>query len=215
MAKKLSTSSESKVRTRNWTFILYPESSPENWRDLINEHHIEWVEGPLHDKDFNPTGEKKKPHRHILLLFGGVKTYEQVLSVIEPLNGTIPQKVQNTKSLVRYMAHLDNPEKVQYLLSDIKAYGGVDLSDLLSLSKSERYSLIREMISFINQHNIIEYEDFVTYAAEEHFQDWFPLLCDSCSYVIGQFIKSKRHKRQYAMHDSSLNVCSETGEIID
>ena len=76
--------------------------------------HIEWVESPLHDKDLNASGEAKKPHIHILLLFGGVKSYEQVKEITDSLNCPIPQRCHNARALVRYMAHLDNPEKHQY-----------------------------------------------------------------------------------------------------
>ncbi|HDT7711324.1 TPA: replication protein, partial [Enterococcus faecium] len=46
-------------RTRNWTFVVYPESAPENWREFLDELHVPWVESPLHDKDVNPDGELK------------------------------------------------------------------------------------------------------------------------------------------------------------
>ena len=48
------------VRARTWTFILYPESAPENWRYILDGYHIPWVESPLHDKDVNPDGTVKK-----------------------------------------------------------------------------------------------------------------------------------------------------------
>ena len=72
-------------RTRTWTFILYPESVPDNWRETLNDLFIEWVESPLHDKDVNPDGEIKKPHWHILLIFPSVKTYEQVSKITDML----------------------------------------------------------------------------------------------------------------------------------
>lgn len=53
-----------------WTFIVYPESAPENWRSLLDDLHVPWVEGPLHDKDTNPDGTPKKPHWHCLMDFG-------------------------------------------------------------------------------------------------------------------------------------------------
>jgi len=198
-------------RTRNWTFLVYPDSSPENWRDILDEEHLEWVESPIHDKDLNPTGEVKKPHWHVLILFGGVKTYEQVLEVLKPLNCTIPQKVQNAKSLIRYFAHLDNPDKAQYRLSDVIAHGGVDVLDLLAPTKSQRYSLLRDMFDYIEEHNLTEYKDFVNYARIHHYDDWWPLICDNSTYLLTSFIKSQRHSKQSG---SALRVCSETGEII-
>lgn len=60
-------------RCRNWTIVLYPESVPDNWRDILDDLHIEWIESPLHDRDINANGELKKPHWHILLMFGRCK----------------------------------------------------------------------------------------------------------------------------------------------
>ena len=55
------------ARVKVWTFIVYPESVKENWREILDEMHIQWVESPLHDKDLNATGEAKKAHRHIMV----------------------------------------------------------------------------------------------------------------------------------------------------
>ena len=181
-------------RTRNWTFVLYEDSAPDNWRALLDELHIEWVESPWHDKDLNADGQPKKKHKHILLLFGGVKSYEQVLEVTSSLNSPIPQRVHNAKAMVRYMAHLDNPEKAQYNPFEIVSHGGVDIAELLRPSSSERYSLIREMIEFVKGNDIDEFQDLLDYAASERYDDWFPLLCDNSAYVVGQYIKSKRNR---------------------
>lgn len=181
-------------RTRNWTVVVYPESAPENWRELLDDLHIEWVESPLHEFDTNATGEVKKPHWHILLLFGGVKSYEQVCEVVKPLCCPIPERCHNAKAMVRYMAHLDNPEKFRYSVGDIKAHGGVDIAELLRPSSSERYTLIDEMAEHIMLHRITEFQDLFDYARKEKFDTWFPLLCDNSAYVIGQYIKSQRHR---------------------
>ena len=182
-------------RTRNWTFVLYEDSAPDNWRDILDDLHIEWIESPWHDKDVNADGEPKKKHKHITLLFGGVKSYEQVKEVTDKLNSPIPQRCHNVKAMVRYMAHLDNPEKAQYSVSDIKAHGGVDLAELLRPSSSERYTLLREMIDYVRSAGVTEFQDLVDYASSERFDDWFPLLCDNSSYFIGQYIKSQRHRK--------------------
>lgn len=185
----------SNVRTRNWTIIIYPDSAPENWRDIIDEEHIEWVESPLHEKDINPDGTPKKAHYHILLLFGGVKSYEQVLDFIQPLNCPIPKRVHNARALVRYMAHLDHPDKEQYNVSKIVAHGGVDIYELLKANSSEKYTIIKEMITFIKDYNIDEFQDLVDYAIENHYDDWFPIIADSSTILLNQYIKSVRHRK--------------------
>ena len=181
-------------RTRNWTCVVYPESAPNNWRDFIDELHIEWVESPLHDRDFNADGEPKKPHWHVILLYDCVKTFEQVKGLTDKLNAPIPQKCGGVKGLVRYMAHLDNPEKAQYSIGDIVGHGGVDIASLLKPSSSERYQLIAEMMDFVQEQNILEMEDLLIFARHNRFDDWFPLLCDNSAYIMGAFLKSRRHR---------------------
>jgi len=180
-------------RTRTWTFILYPESAPTNWRDILNDLFIEWIESPLHDKDVNPDGELKKPHWHILLIFPSVKTYEQIVEVTNMVQAPSPQKAMSAKGVVRYMLHLDKPEKFQYDKSEIKGYGGGDLNELLRPTSSDRYELIKEMILFIRENDIKEMKDLLDYAIEARFDDWFPLLSDNSAYIVGQYIKSNRH----------------------
>lgn len=194
MAGTKSSGNQSK-RTLNWCIVVYPDSAPANWRDILDDLHIEWVESPLHDMDVNPgTGELKKPHWHVLLLFGSVKTYEQVCEVIAPLNCPIPQRCFSVKGNIRYMIHLDNPDKYQYDQAGIVAHGGYDIADAFKPSASERYTIIRDMCAFVRANDICEFQDLVDYAMEQHFDDWFPLLCDSCAYVVGQYIKSQRHR---------------------
>ena len=190
MAEKKSTDN----RSRNWTFVLYEDSAPDTWRQVLDDMHIEWVESPWHDKDINADGQPKKKHKHILLLFAGKKSYEQIKEITDVLNQPIPQRCHNAKAMVRYMAHLDNPEKAQYDPAGIIPHGGVDLAELLRPSCSERYTLIREMIDYIRSAGVTEFQDLVDYASSERFDDWFPLLCDNSSYFIGQYIKSQRHR---------------------
>ena len=181
-------------RHRNWAVVVYPDSAPDNWRDMLDDLHIEWVESPLHEFDVNPTGECKKAHWHILLMFGGVKTYDQVREVLEPLKCPRPEPCLSLKGAVRYMAHLDNPEKFQYAASEIKAHGGVDLAELLRPSASDRYAAINEMCDYIKATGITEFQDLMDYARTEKFDSWFPLLCDNSAFVVAQYIKSQRHR---------------------
>lgn len=196
------------TRALGWSCIVYPESAPDNWRDILDDLHLEWIESPLHDQDLNATGELKKAHWHVLILFGSVKSYDQVKELTEALNCPSPQKCHNSRALVRYMAHIDNPDKAQYNVSDIVGHGGVDISELLKPSSSKRYSLIREMIEFVKSAEIIEYQDLMDYAAENRFDDWFPLLCDNSTIVINSYIKSSRHRKKRTKDFG-------TGEIIE
>lgn len=193
MAKSKSSNSKKDERTRNWTFVVYPESAPENWRELIDELHVPWVESPLHDKDINPNGELKKAHWHVMLMFSSNKSYSQIREITMKLRSPNPQKVANAKGMIRYFAHLDNPEKHQYKKSDIIAHGGAEISSYLAVSTVERYALINEMMEFIDSQGIIEMKNLLDYARKNRFEDWFPLLCDNSAYIMDAYIKSNRH----------------------
>lgn len=104
-------------RTRSYACVLYPESAPENWRDILSDFHIPCLISPLHDKDVNPTGEKKKAHYHVLLLFDSVKSETQAREIFEAFGGVGCEKVNSVRGYARYLCHLDNPEKVQLLLA--------------------------------------------------------------------------------------------------
>lgn len=182
-------------RTRVWSAIVYPESAPADWRQLLDDEHIEWAESPLHEFDVNETtGEVKKPHWHIVLSFDGPKSYEQVVELLAPLNCPIPLKCHSLKGAVRYFAHLDNPEKYQYSTAAIVGHGGFDVAAALAPTSARRYELIRDMQAWCFQSNCNEFCDLMDYAAREHFDDWYPLLCDSCAFVMSQFLRSRRSK---------------------
>lgn len=205
MAKK---AEQKEVRTRTWTGVVYPESAPENWRELINEMHFPWVESPLHDKDKTAAGDVKKPHYHILFMFDGVKSYEQVKAIMDAVKGPIPERCHNAKALVRYMAHLDDPNKAQYSVSDIVAHGGADLAEMLRPSSSERYTIIAEMIMFIKDNRVTEFQDLMDHAMMNERDRWWPALCDNSAVIVDKYIKSQRHRQ-------TPRVDHETGEIIE
>lgn len=181
------------TRTRNWTFFVYPDSAPANWREILNELHVPWIESPLHDKDVDANGELKKPHWHVLLMFSSKKSYQQILEITGQLNAPNPQKCTNIKGMVRYFAHLDNPEKFQYDKSEIIGHSGADVATYLSATTKERYELINEMMEFANASNITEMKDLLNYARINRFEDWFPLLCDNSAYIVEMFVKSNRY----------------------
>jgi hypothetical protein len=192
MSEKKSTGEK---RSSNWNFILYPESAPANWRELIDETHIEWVESPLHDKDVNEeNSEIKKAHYHITLLFPSLKSFEQVKELTDSVNAPIPVKCQSVKGSIRYMAHKDNPEKFQYNWGDIKCHGGVDLSSLCAPTATERLEIQSEIIKYIRENGIMEFYDIVNYAEDNGLADWKNVLLNYSTMAINAYIKSQRHK---------------------
>lgn len=183
-------------RSRNWNFVLYPESAPEGWRELIDETRIEWVCSPLHDMDVDPTGEPKKAHYHVTLLYPSLKSYDQVKDLVcEQLGQPIPIPCQSVKGSIRYMVHKDNPDKHQYNWNDIKCYGGADLDALCAPTHTERMIIQREILDFIRDNNITEFSDIVEIAMDAGYDDWVNILFNYSTMSISTYIRSRRYKQ--------------------
>ena len=182
-------------RSRNWVVIVYPESAPNDWREILDNMHIQWIESPLHDKDVNPDGTVKKSHWHVVLAFGSKKSYKQVKEITDKLNSPIPQKVHNMKGQVRYLVHLDNPEKYQYPVEQVIAHGGIDVDKYFKATSGQRYDMIGEMIDYVRENNIVEMKDLIDYARVNRFDDWFPLLCDNSLIIMDAYIRSNRNSQ--------------------
>lgn len=198
-----------KKRTRNWATVVYPESAPENWKSALQEQCIPAFISPLHDNDLNTNGELKKGHFHVMLLFDGVKTQEQVQEIFTLIGGVGIEPVNCVRAYARYLCHLDNPEKAQYDIKDVLSYSGADYSTIISLA-SDKYSAIGEMIEFCIQNGIDSYAELLMYSKNNRF-DWFKVLCDNGTVTIVQFLKSRYwevHKyikeRWHKERDSSI-----------
>lgn len=190
------------TRARAWTFIVYPDSAPEFWELIIDDLHLEWACSPLHNRDLNPTGEQKKPHWHVLLLFTNVKSFEQISELSELVNGTAPQKCHNVKSLIRYFCHLDNPEKAPYEWNEIRCFGGIDINDLNKPSSAQLWTYISEIQQFIDDNKITEFSDLSRYARINRSDDWFPVLCHGqTATVIRYYLLSYRHSMKKGKED--------------
>lgn len=219
-------------RTRNWAVIFYPEDLPDGWDALLDETGVQWVESPLHDKDVNADGNPKKPHKHGLLMFDAVKSENQVRKFLQGLYGASeesivgvasPRMAQSRGGMVRYMAHLDNPEKAQYDVAEIIGHNGADISGLLRYSATETREMIIAMEEYIEENGITELSDFSA-AIRYDFPEWHTLLSTKMTVYFNGFIRSRRHKLekkrndQKGIWDEFMNefspVCDELGVVV-
>lgn len=185
-----------RVESRNWVFVLYPESLPGDWLDILVG--VRGVLSPLHDKDTNPDGTIKKAHYHLLLTFEGNKSNIQMEELAKQLNCPSPQVCKSVRAQVRYFMHLDNPEKVQYSKQDYRPIGGFDLDTYLAKSLSEKAEeervFVADMLKIIAEYDILEYEDLLLYVMQERAEDY--QLFKANSFVLANTLKSRRHRRQ-------------------
>lgn len=74
----------------------------------------------IHNKDYNDNGELKKEHIHVLMRFNK-KISTNRLSKIFCISDTIIFKLENLSLCLRYMTHIDYPNKYQYDVNDIQS----------------------------------------------------------------------------------------------
>lgn len=145
------------VKKRNWAFVLYPESAPQDWVDQLKQSGLKCAVSPLHDRDTNPTGEAKKAHYHVIVCYDGPTTYNNVKGLTDRLNQPIPQPLEQVKGYYRYLTHQDNPEKAQYSSADIQTLNGFDIREYVELSRSDVIRLMKEVQQLIRDNGLTEY----------------------------------------------------------
>ena len=185
------------MKGRNWAFVMYPESMPENWFEILEETGLPYAISPLHDKDVNPTGEVKKPHYHVICQYANTTTAKNVReNVCSKVNGTIPIKLESIKGMYRYHLHLDNPEKYQYDDRDRIFINGFDVSNVNALTQTEIQKIKKEIVNIIIDNDILEYSDLLSLLLENDLNNMF-IVASSHTIFFNTFITSRRNKIKF------------------
>ena len=181
------------VKKRNWAFVLYPESAPVDWRDLLQKTGLQCAVSPLHDRDLNPDGEPKKAHFHVIICYSGPTSFNVVKALTDSLCCPIPQALEQVRGYYRYFTHKDNPEKFQYQESEISTINGFSIMDFVELSKSEVLSIKRELQSLIRSADILEYSDLMDLLQDsDMIQQYDVASCNT--YFFEKYISCRRNK---------------------
>lgn len=203
-----------KERFRNWSFLQYEDSAPANWRESLSALMVPWIESPLHDADVNADGSAKKPHRHIVMSFPTMKSLNQVQEISNLVSGVLPVPVQSMIGMIRYLGHLDNPDKVQYSISDCVSYCGFDPDKYLQMAGRDKRIILREMMDYIMVNEIDSFAEFALYCSADRFDDWFPVITDKNTLFLKEFIKSYAYKHYKRDSAGNLVTDPETGELV-
>lgn len=179
-------------RSNKWAFLMYQESSPENYLEILESLRVPFVLSPWHDKDINSeTGEIKKSHKHGALYFDSLKSYSQVSELISnKLNG--PSHVEivlSPKGMFNYFTHADNPDKTLYNVEDIESGCGFEIDKFLLEQNSDNF--MNEVIDIIEENNFTEFENLVRYARKNNYL-LLGLIIER-TYFFAKYLDSRRH----------------------
>ncbi|EAD2625005.1 replication protein [Listeria monocytogenes] len=182
-------------RSSKWAFLIYKESTPDNYLSVLEELHVPFVLSPWHDKDISmETGEIKKAHKHGALWFDSLKSYSQVSELIsEKLNGPAHVEiVMSPKGMYNYFVHAENPDKSPYSVEEIESGCGFDLAKFLM--EQEGGAFLNEVIDIVEENDFIEFEELVSYARKNNSM-LLTLIVDK-TYFFAKLLDSRRYNSE-------------------
>lgn len=206
------------VKKRNWAFFVYPESAPENWKEILQQTGLQCAISPLHDKDVNPDGSVKKAHYHVIAVYSGPTSFNVVKNLTTSLNQPIPQALEQVRGYYRYLTHKDNPEKAQYDEKEITTINGFSIADFIELTRSEVTKVKGELQKLIREKDFTEYSDLMDYLQDSEMTTEYD-VASSNTYFFDKYISSRRNKNRASQevlrHPTAGKINLKTGEILD
>lgn len=162
-----------------WSCIVYPESAPEHWRELLRSRGYEIAISPLHDKDkwehdspekevvcedgtiihipkgaLYKKGDRKKAHWHVIVKTESRCSFNEMNKELQDLLGCPRiQKCRSLKGAYEYFLHLNNPERYQYDRSEIEEYNHFTLEP----TQREREEILQDIIRTIQTEEIDDF----------------------------------------------------------
>ncbi len=148
------------MRSKNFTISLYPE----NEKDILtleyikNNYNYAYI---IHNKDTDDDGVVKKEHIHTIIMFENAKEMKTVAKELNIEQNRI-EKIKSLKYMIRYLIHLDQPEKAQYDIKEIKT----NLKDIAKYFKTQSFEqqemlkileYIYSIDSYIYYYQVLEY----------------------------------------------------------
>lgn len=181
-------------RSNKWAFLIYKESAPDNYLEILNGLHVPFVLSPWHDKDiYSDTGELKKSHKHGAFYFDSLKSYTQVSELVsDKLNGPAHvEVVMSPKGMFDYFTHAENPSKTPYDIENIESGAGFELDKFLLEQNTDNF--MNDVIDIIEENNFMEFENLVRYARENSYL-LLGLIVER-TYFFAKYLDSRRYSK--------------------
>lgn len=224
----MATKKDSVGRYRNFACMVYPTeeyikknfpnckyngaqgwgSSPDNWFNIVMDWCVPCFISPLHVDDVSEDGTPKKPHFHLMLMFDGVKTVEQVTKLFDQVGGVGCKVLSSLRGYARYLCHLDNPEKAQYRTDEVRQYFGADYIKVIELA-SDKLLAIDEMQDFCDAYDVDSFYLLCNYC-KKYRPDWHRVLKESSTLYMKEWLQS----RYWSKHNDLLHIVDKDGTIL-
>lgn len=189
-----------KSKKRNWAFVAYPESVPQDFFEQLTKTGLQIAISPLHDKDIEPDGKAKKPHWHIILIYNGPTSFAVVKKLTDSFKSPIPIPLEGVRGYYRYFTHKDNPEKFQYDEKEIKCLNGFSILDFVELTKSEVQQITKKLQRLIQEKKLVEYADLMDFLLDNGEDSEYDVASNH-TYFFDKYLTSRRNQKK-AVADS-------------
>lgn len=183
----------SSPKHKYFSFLVYPESAPNDWKKQLANTVRQFAISPLHE----PDEEVMKEHYHVIYQHLGPVTMESFLNVI-------PEQVKNIaangyfipvdRNYQRYLCHQDQPEKQQFEGNPyelIEVLNGFSLDLHKELTESEKRELRKRVYNFTREYGFVEYADLLDALADQNLWDEFDFAFNH-TIALNGYLKSNK-----------------------
>lgn len=187
-------------RARYWTAVMYPESMIDDWKEVIADKLQVPGEYCVHDKDVDKSGELRKEHVHINVVFPNTTTYNHALSVFKEI-GVVNkiERIINIRHAHDYLIHdTDNARKqgkYQYDKNERIEFNNYDIGAYEQLTVTDKLTIKKKLSCLIREKHFFNFDDFDCYVTENLELEYYQVLCENQGYfnnlVRGHYNKIK------------------------
>lgn len=183
-----------KKRSKHFATVVYPESTLlSSMFEFLGDLKIHYLVSPPHDGDFDDGGNLKKVHFHVIFVFDSLKSLDQVHSIIASSPSDVQfcglEIVNSFPCYARYLCHLDNPDKAQYDINDVVAFG-IDYLSVIA-TKVDKFASFVLLLDFIESNPNFSFSDLCFYARHNN-PDMLQAIMSN-SYTVREILRSSRH----------------------
>lgn len=217
-----------KDKARYFTFLLYPESIPTDWKQQLELIGVPIAISPLHNKDnSNIEGQiYKKAHYHVVYVAKNPVTSDSVRKKIQRVLGDksvakVQIVVQSMENIYLYLTHESKDaiekHKHKYPKSDIMLLNNFDIDRYVTLDVEDKDDMLNVVCDLIDDHDIAnmrELRRFVRLHGAEYDLPSMKIINSvlrSHTGLIRLYFDAVYQERRYGRQD----VDKETGEILD
>ncbi|MBF2781495.1 replication protein [Staphylococcus gallinarum] len=217
-----------KDKARYFTFLLYPESIPEDWEEKLETIGVPMAISPLHDKDKSSVEgqEYKKAHYHVIYVAKNPVTTDSVRFKIKNLLGKqslakVQIVSQSMENMYLYLTHESKDaiakNKYKYDKKNIKLLNNFDIDRYVVLDVEDKDEMLNDVCDMIDDHglaNIRELRRFVKEHGTEYNLPSMKIINSvlrSHTGLIRLYFDAVYQERKYGRS----YVDKDTGEILD